>query len=348
MRVARTASPWCRLLRPPRASYSSSSSSSSSSPSSSSSFSSTASSSTTVAPRPNDYGWNPATNPEPRGAPFLHQARVAWPAGAGALAPSSDVGPWLRATGQSLDDVAAQFSAQGFAVVRQVASPEELDVYRNMHDDMQSGALATPGRHDLGSHGGERADGRENVGQIMWPSDLVEGARDGPLHARAFGLSKALLGEDMAFDFDMLIFKDANTETETPWHQDEAYWPAGLTDKRALTMWTALDAATKANGSMWYIRGSHEGALLNHRPASKGAHILQTDSVTEDTPGAECVELEAGDAVLWHGRTAHYSRGNSTDTPRRTFIVNYRPESMVQFERDNGFDHLRLGWDGNK
>ena len=54
--------------------------------------------------------------------------------------------PWLRATGQSLDDVAAQFAAHGFAVVRQVASPEELDVYRNMHDDMQSGALATPGR----------------------------------------------------------------------------------------------------------------------------------------------------------------------------------------------------------
>ena len=112
---------------------------------------------------------------------------------------------------------------------------------------------------------------------------VVEGARDGPLHARAFGLSKALLGEDMAFDFDMLIFKDANTETETPWHQDEAYWPAGMTDKRAITMWTALDEATKANGSMWYIRGSHEGALLDHRPAAEGAHILQTDSVTEDT-----------------------------------------------------------------
>ena len=302
------------------------------------------SSSATAAPRPNDYGWNPKTNPEPCGAPFLHQTSVAWPGGA----TSSELGPWLNHTDQSLDDVAAHFAAHGFAVVRQIASPEELDVYRNMHDDMQSGALATPGRHDLGSHGGAREDGRENVGQIMWPSDLVKGSRNGPLHARAFGLSKALLGKDMAFDFDMLIFKDANTETETPWHQDEAYWPAGMADKRAITVWTALDAATKENGCMWYIRGSHEGALLDHRPAAEGAHILQTDSLTEDTPGAECVELDAGDAVLWHGRTAHYSRGNSTGAPRRTFIVNYRPESMVQFERDNGFDHLRRGWASEK
>ena len=300
-----------------------------------------------VTPPSNDYGWNPITNPEPRGF-HVHQTSVTWPKAADALTTSSDVGPWLRSTGQSLKAIAAQFVAHGFAVVRQVASPEELDVYRKMHDDMQSGVLATPGRHDLGSHGGERDDGLENVGQIMWPSDLVEGARDGPLHARAFGLSKALLGEDMVFDFDMLIFKDADTKTETPWHQDEAYWPAGMRDKRAITMWTALDAATTANGAMWYIRGSHKGPLLDHRPAAEGAHILQTDSVTEGTPGAECVELEAGDAVLWHGRTAHYSRGNSTDTARRTFIVNYRPESMVQFERSNGFDHLRQGWNCDK
>jgi len=59
----------------------------------------------------------------------------------------------LNHTDQSLDDVAVHFAAHGFAVVRQIASPEELDVYRNMHDDMQSCALATPGRHDLGSHG---------------------------------------------------------------------------------------------------------------------------------------------------------------------------------------------------
>ena len=28
----------------------------------------------------------------------------------------------------------------------------------------------------------------------------------------------------MEFDFDMLISKEAGSEVETPWHQDESYW----------------------------------------------------------------------------------------------------------------------------
>ena len=33
-----------------------------------------------------------------------------------------------------------------------------------------------------------------------------------------------VVGPDMEFDFDMLISKEAGSEVETPWHQDESYW----------------------------------------------------------------------------------------------------------------------------
>ena len=59
----------------------------------------------------------------------------------------------------------------------------------------------------------------------------------------------------------------------------------------------------------------------------------------------EELELAEGSAVVWHGRTAHYSRGNTTEKPRRTYIANFRPQSMVRWERENGFDHLRRGFD---
>ena len=45
-----------------------------------------------------------------------------------------------------------------------------------------------------------------------------------PLHSKVVRLAKGLLGPDMEFDFDMLITKEGKTETETPWHCDEAYW----------------------------------------------------------------------------------------------------------------------------
>jgi phytanoyl-CoA hydroxylase len=93
-----------------------------------------------------------------------------------------------------------------------------------------------------------------------------------------------------------------------------------------------------------YIKGSHKGELKKHRTASAGSHILMTEEASEEDPGATPVPLSPGSAVLWHGRTAHYSRGNVTDQVRRTFITNFRPESMVQWERENGFDHLRKGF----
>ncbi len=43
--------------------------------------------------------------------------------------------------------------------------------------------------------------------------------------------------------------------------------------------------------------------------------------------------------MIHHGKTLHYSRGNSTDNNRRAFILNYRPKKMVEFERKNGYDH---------
>lgn len=55
----------------------------------------------------------------------------------------------------------------------------------------------------------------------MWPSDFVAGLAMGPIHTRAVVLAKALLGDDMVFDFDMMIYKAPHINTSTPWHSDE-------------------------------------------------------------------------------------------------------------------------------
>ena len=134
-------------------------------------------------------------------------------------------------------------------VARGIIWPAGLEVYRSIHERLMSGELTTPGRHDLGAYAERQVAGAENVGQIMWPSDLAANAREGPLHQRGYAIAAAVMGDEAAFDFDMLIWKEAHTDTETPWHQDIAYWPAGMTDTRALTVWAALDAADVDNGA---------------------------------------------------------------------------------------------------
>ena len=77
-----------------------------------------------------------------------------------------------------------------------------------------------------------------------------------------------------------------------------------MTDKRAITVWCALDEATIDNGAMWYISGSHQEPLKIHRTASEGSHILMTDDASEQSAGATVVPLSPGSAVLWHGRSS--------------------------------------------
>jgi hypothetical protein len=67
---------------------------------------------------------------------------------------------------------------------------------------------------------------QEIVTQIMWPS-LYFNAADGPLHQRTQLLAQALMGSDMDFDFDHLIYKPPRLDNPFPWHQDEGYWRMG-------------------------------------------------------------------------------------------------------------------------
>ena len=54
---------------------------------------------------------------------------------------------------------------------------------------------------------------------------------------------------------------------------------------------------------------------------------------------ALCIPIAKKSAVAHHGRTLHYSRGNSTSGNRRAYILNFRPQAMIDLERSLGFDH---------
>lgn len=161
-----------------------------------------------------------------------------------------------------------------------------------------------------------------------WP-DMVGGL---PMHARAvasvdFGFTPRLTC------VVVLVIHTLHTRTHAA--------PSRQPDKRAASFWVALTDVHPDMGSMWFVPGSHKEPLLPHRHAVEGEHVMCVDGVTEADGVA--TSLRAGSCTVHSGRTLHYTRGNSTDRDRPAFIANYRPESMVQWERENGFDHGRGG-----
>jgi len=236
----------------------------------------------------------------------------------------------------------------GILQIDNLLDEQTTEVYASLYSKFLSKEInAESHRHDLGSFK-ESKDNKENVCQIMWPSLYINSLLEGPLHQRTKYLSKVFFGKDMEFDFDMLIYKSAHSSTEFPWHQDEGYWTKSgkiqFTDLRGLSFWVALNDATLENGCMWYAPGTHKHGLFKHKEVKEGHHTIvvqDADDLINNTK--KPYQIKKGSVLVSNGRVLHYSGPNISDNERKAFIINYRPIEVINYMRQNGFDHGKSG-----
>ena len=128
----------------------------------------------------------------------------------------------------------------------------------------------------------------------------------------------------------MFMNKPARKGTWLPWHQDRWIF---LDRDPLITVWTALDPATVANGCVQVIPGSHRFGIIN--PTHPSA-FLTAEQATQHAPSDKVVwlELAAGEAVLLHNWLLHASDVNKTDIPRRAFSVCYMDARTVASNGD--------------
>lgn len=135
---------------------------------------------------------------------------------------------------------------------------------------------------------------------------------------------------------DGLIFKEPRTGGSLKWHQDYAYWPIATTS--AVTAWIALDKVTLENGAMQMTVGSHlmgerlpgafgtgESYLEDRRPST----VKAIEDPAELGLELATVELEPGEVSFHHPLTWHASGPNTTDRPRRSFVIRYAADGVI-------------------
>jgi phytanoyl-CoA hydroxylase len=134
-------------------------------------------------------------------------------------------------------------------------------------------------------------------------------------------ICQRVYGEDTPISSFRAMFmnKPVRKGTFLPWHQDR--WTS-LDRDPLITLWTALDPATVANGCVQIIPGSHKLGLVN-----PGHHsgFLTEEQTRQLCPPEKRVHLELGpgEVALLHNWLLHASDVNKTDIPRRAFSVCY-------------------------
>ena len=109
-------------------------------------------------------------------------------------------------------------------------------------------------------------------------------------HPRVLDIVEALIGPNILLWTATYIIKEPETPAHVSWHQDLTYW--GLSGDDQVSMWLALSPATRANGCMRLVPGSHRAGRHDHRITESDSNLLfqgQTvDGVEESlSPGEE-------------------------------------------------------------
>ena len=150
-----------------------------------------------------------------------------------------------------------------------------------------------------------------------------------PRMARVVDATEALLGEPCYHWHSKLTVKPPRCRARVDWHQDYASWyDDGVLFPQMLTVAIALEPATKANGCMQFIPGSHRMGRIDHRPVDGGFDSFWTRLETaKETLGLVHCELDVGDAVFFHCNLFHGSGSNETDTTRPLLFPSYNAVS---------------------
>ncbi len=143
-----------------------------------------------------------------------------------------------------------------------------------------------------------------------------------------------LIGPDIAL-WNMSFFaKPAHDGKRTPWHQDGQYWP--IRPLATCSVWIAVDDATRENGCMRFIPGSHRDRLLRkHDQRDDRSLTLQQELRPGEFDETEAIDvvLEAGQISLHDVFLVHGSEVNTSDKPRRGMTLRLMPTTSL-YDRD--------------
>lgn len=220
------------------------------------------------------------------------------------------------AKGVIADQDVFKYHEDGFLLVKGMLSPDEIS------------SLGRAAREDrvLDQHSYGKADGEGGTVRLsLWnhPTDTIYGAV-----ARCesiVGSAEKLLDDEVYHYHSKMIMKDARVGGAWAWHQDYGYWyQNGVLYPDLTSASIAVDPATRENGCLQVIKGSHRVGRIEHTLTGDqaGADQSRVDEILKRLE-LVYVEMSPGDVVFFHSNLLHRSDQNRSENPRWSMICCY-------------------------
>jgi len=221
-----------------------------------------------------------------------------------------------------------QFEADGYILMKALFDSEEIEMLRSTaHAD-----------RELDNHSFSRADGEGGKVRLsLWnhPGDNIYGmfARCKKMVDRA----EDMLGDEVYHYHSKMILKDPKIGGAWAWHQDYGYWyQNGLIFPDLVSVFIAVDKATRKNGCLQVIKGSHLMGRIDHilTGDQAGADMERVNACLERMELVHC-EMEPGDAIFFHSNLLHRSDQNKSENPRWSMVCCYNTRSNDPYKESH-------------
>lgn len=225
--------------------------------------------------------------------------------------PDFDVTPEMKQT----------FDANGFVIVRGLFDKEEITKINKSLTEyrlVENYSYAIPDKV-----------GREPR-LMIWshPGNDVTGMV--PRVEKVVTTCEKLMGGDELYHYHTkIMMKDAKKGGSFEWHQDYGYWyQNGCISPDLISMFMAVDPCIKENGGLQVLVGSHLCGRIDHKfdGGQQGADIERVEHIKKRYPHMY-INLQPGDAILFHCNLLHSSGPNDSAQRRWAFNCSFNKKS---------------------
>jgi phytanoyl-CoA hydroxylase len=242
-----------------------------------------------------------------------------------------DIGPG-REMGLLGTDEIAQYRRDGYVVVRNLLGPRNISACVQALSDLATGrvpARETKLMYETGVNPEKFSPEQRELGIRKYMDFCVDAPVLGAaaMSRRLHLVLDQLLGQGRVLMQEMALVKPPRIGSEKPWHQDAAYFR--VTDPGMVVgVWIALDDALQMNGCMEVVPGSHlDGAVPHmHENDFNRCRIVPAKLRVRDRVA---IEMQPGDALLFHSLLHHFTAPNKSDLRRRAIQFHYHQLGAV-------------------